>query len=73
MPTLLLITLALFGCNKTDDTAKPGPPSVIMDVAQGTSQVMHGLHADVEVLYNEHGVPTIFGHFDADVARVHGT
>lgn len=70
MPTTLLIALSLTSCKKTPE--EEPEPSVIMDVEQTATMAVPGLTANVEVLYNAYGVPTIFGENDADVARVHG-
>ena len=71
MPTILLVALALVGCKK-DDPAPAEDPSVIFEVPQTATTKLPGLKSDVEVLFNEVGVPTIFGENDPDVARVHG-
>lgn len=68
-----VLTAALSGCKcGSDDPAPAEEPSVILGVEQTATTSLPGLNQDVEVLYNEFGVPHIFGHDDADVARVHG-
>jgi len=71
MSRYALILLALVGCKNKDDMG-PKPASVIMGVEMTGGIYVEGLEGRVEVLYDEYGVPSIFGENEADVAHVHG-
>ena len=69
--TCVLACLLLPGCKKKDDGDTPAAEdSVVFGVPQTATMSLPGLSDGVEVLYDAHGVPTIFGRTDADVARV---
>ncbi|MFT4626457.1 MAG: penicillin amidase, partial [Myxococcota bacterium] len=74
MRTVLIAALLLGGCKGCNDEPVPAEEadSVVLDVPQTSTQRLPGLTSDVQVLFNSHGVPTVFGENEADVALVHG-
>lgn len=67
-PALLLAALALVSCKKEEERE----PSPLLDVPQSEQFAIEGLSADGHVVFDDAGVPHVYGASDEDAAAIHG-